>query len=75
MTHRHAVHAKKVVDHFRGTLPPGMASHLGASHYEELALMIESAISTSVLEELERAADRVATLARELRSNAEHFED
>lgn len=75
MTHRHTQHARQVVNHFRETLPAGIARDLGAKHYDELTLMIESAISAAVLEELERAADRLDALSRALRSNAEHFED
>ena len=48
--------------------------HVGQAHFDELSLLIESAISSAVLEELEAAADKMDKLAHELRNAAEHFD-
>ncbi len=75
MTHRHAKHANQVVEHFKQALPDSTRKHIGAKHFDELALMIESALSATVLEALEQAADRVEALATGLRRSAEEFDD
>ena len=73
MTHKHLPHAERVVQAFKEKLSASGRQHVGERHFDELTLMIESAISTSVLEEMERAADKLAELARELRREAEHL--
>ncbi len=73
MTHKHLPHAERVVQAFKEKLSPSGRQHVGERHFDELTLMIESAISTSVLEEMERAADKLAQLAQELRKEAEHL--
>jgi len=73
MTHKHLPHAERVVQAFKEKLSASGRQHVGERHFDELTLMIESAISTSVLEEMERAADKLADLARELRREAEHL--
>ncbi len=73
MTHKHLPHAERVVQAFKEKLSASGRQHVGERHFDELTLMIESAISTSVLEEMERAADKLSELARELRREAEHL--
>ena len=73
MTHRHRAHAERVVQAFKEKLSASGRQRVGEHHFDELTLMIESAISTSVLEEMERAADRLSRLAQELRNEAEHL--
>ncbi len=73
MTHKHLPHAERVVQAFKDKLSSSGRQHVGEKHFDELALLIESAISTSVLEEMERAADKVAQVADELRRGAEHL--
>jgi len=73
MTHKHLPHAERVVQAFREKLSASGRQHVGDKHFDELTLMVESAISTSVLEEMERAADKIAHLAEELRKGAEHL--
>ncbi len=73
MTHRHLPHAEKIVQAFKDKLSNSGRQHVGEKHFDELVLMIESAISTSVLEEMERTADKIASLAEELRKEAEHL--
>ncbi len=73
MTHKHLPHAERVVQAFKEKLSASGRQHVGERHFDELTLMIESAISTSVLEEMERAADKLSELAQELRREAEHL--
>jgi hypothetical protein len=74
MTQHYEAHAEKVVAGFKQMLGDELAATLGDEHFEELAMMIESAISSSVLSELERAADQVAALAAQLRKHAETYD-
>ncbi|HID50224.1 MAG TPA: phosphatase [Chromatiales bacterium] len=74
MTHRHLNHAQQVVERFRDMLSESGRQHVGQAHFDELSLLIESAISSAVLEELEAAASKMERLAHELRSSAEHFD-
>jgi hypothetical protein len=71
MTHKHLPHARKVVESFRKRLSRSGVEHVGDKHFDELELMIESAISSTVLNELERAADQAEELARALRRRGE----
>ncbi|MBY4678600.1 phosphatase [Marinobacterium arenosum] len=68
-------HARQVVAAFKQKLSAAEVGALAERHYDELALLIESAISSAVLEELERAADKVDALAHQLRHCAEHFDN
>ena len=73
MTHKHLPHAQRVVDAFKNKLSQSGRDHVGEKHFDELTLMIESAISTSVLEEIERAADRIQDVVQSIRKDAEHL--
>ena len=75
MTHRHAAHAEKVVNSFKHILSQSGREHVGEKHFSELSLMVESAISAAVLEEMEGAADRMDELAKKIRNSAERWED
>ncbi len=74
MAHRHTEHAQQVVERFKEMISESGRQHIGQRHFDELALLIESAMSSAVLEELEMAADKMDTLAHELRNYAEHFD-
>lgn len=73
MTHKHLPHAERVVNTFKEKLSKSGREHVGDKHFDELTLMIESAISTSVLEESEHAADLLQELANSIRKGAEHL--
>jgi hypothetical protein len=75
MTHRHAAHAERVVDSFRELLSESGRQHVGEKHFEELMLLVEAAISSAVLTEMEWAADRTDELAHRLRNYAERFDE
>ena len=72
MTRQQAqAHARHVVDSFRAlvkTAPDGCPTE---EHYRELALLVEGAIDTALLEQLEPLADRLEALAQEVRRKAE----
>ena len=73
MTHKHLPHAERVVAAFKEKLSQSGREHVGEKHFDELVLMIESAISTSVLEEVEHAADRINEVVATIREGAEHL--
>jgi len=73
MTHKHLPHAERLVNAFKDKLSKSGREHVGDKHFDELTLMIESAISTAVLEETEHAADRLQELVESIRKGAEHL--
>ncbi len=73
MSEHQTEHAQRVVQQFRSMLDEQTRQRIGEDTFEELALMVESAITASVLEELERAADRIERLAGEVRRQAETY--
>ena len=73
MTHKHLPHAERVVNVFKEKLSKSGRDHVGDKHFDELALMIESAISTAVLEEGEHTADQLQALVNTIRKGAEHL--
>lgn len=73
MTHKHLPHAERVVNAFKQKLSRSGQEHVGDKHFEELSLMIESAISTTVFEEVERAADRIHEVVESIRKDAEQL--
>jgi len=74
MTMKQTVHAQHVVSSFKERLPTALCNDIGEEHFDELALLIESAISAAVLEEMEKAADKIDKLAHDVRHFAEHFD-
>ncbi len=73
MTHKHLPHAERLVNAFKNKLSKSGREHVGDKHFDELTLLIESAISTAVLEETEHVADRLQELANSIRKGAEHL--
>ena len=73
MTHKHLPHAERVVNAFKDKLSQSGRDHVGEKHFDELTLMIESAIATAVLEEIEHAADKVHDVIESVRKEAEHL--
>ena len=74
MAHKQTEHAARVVERFKEMLSQSGREHVGHSHFAELSLMIESAISTAVLEQSEHLADRLEEVAKSVRESAEHFD-
>ncbi len=73
MTRKYVLHAQHVVDAFKGKLSDSGRQHVGDRHFDELALLIESAVSTAVLEAMEHTADNLVELADKLRKEVEHI--
>ncbi|MGB0712553.1 MAG: phosphatase [Gammaproteobacteria bacterium] len=74
MSQHYEKHAQQVVDNFRSLLDANSAETVGDEKFDELAMLIESAISTSVTQELETAADILAKTAQDMRARAERFD-
>ncbi|MBT5230590.1 MAG: phosphatase [Methylococcales bacterium] len=75
MSHSQQEHAMQIVKQFKGQLTPEAIDLVTEDHFAELAILIESAISTSVLTELETVADELSALAKKYRQQAEHYTD
>lgn len=75
MTMKQTQHALDVVNSFKAKLPEAMNNDIGQAHFDELALLIESAISAAVLEEMEKTADKIDRMAHDIRHFAEHFDN
>ena len=73
MTHKHLPHAERIVSVFKDMLSNSGRDHVGDKHFDELALMIESAISTAVLQEIEHAADKIHKVVESVRKDAGHL--
>jgi hypothetical protein len=74
MTERYRKHAEALVEAFKGFLPASLANEISEAHFDELSMMVESAIDTAVLEHQEAFAARLIKLAEEVRGNAERFD-
>jgi hypothetical protein len=74
MSKHYEKHAEEVTKAFLDLLDEAGRAVLTQAHRDELAMLIEAAISTAVFEQIERAADRVARLSDELRHDAEHYD-
>ena len=74
MTVKQNIHALNVVNTFKAKLPAETVEQVGESHLDELSLLIESAISAAVFDEMEKAANKADKLAHELRHFAEFFD-
>jgi hypothetical protein len=75
MTMKQTEHAKNVVGSFKARLNDTVCNDIGEAHFDELALMVESAISAAVLTEMEKTADKIDALAHNIRHFAEHFDN
>jgi len=74
MSAHYEKHAEQVANAFIDLLDEGVRSGISDEHRAELAMLVEAAISTAVLEQLERAADEIAALSQRLRDSAEHYD-
>lgn len=69
MAGEHTAHAQRVVQTFSDKLSKSGREHVGKLHFEELELLIELAIATSVNEERERIAQQLEGYIKDLRSS------
>jgi hypothetical protein len=74
MSEHYEKHAIEVSTAFLELLEEDVRNSISESHRNELAMLIEAAISTAVFEAVEEAADEVAELSRRLRKDAEHYD-
>ncbi|WP_114417712.1 hypothetical protein [Marinospirillum perlucidum] len=69
MAGEHSEHAQRVVAAFRDKLSQSGREHVGAKHFEELEMLIELAIATSVNKERELQASKLESFAKSLRAS------
>jgi|GEM_PF-1976862 hypothetical protein len=74
MSVRYERHVQSVLQAFQDMLEPEAKAALSEEHMDQLSMMMESAISTAVLEQLEAVADEVNDLSVIIRRRAENFE-
>ena len=74
MSAHYEKHAEQVADAFMDLLAESVRTGISDEQRAELAMLVEAAISTAVLEQLEHAADEIAALSQRLRRHAEHYD-
>ena len=74
MSQHYENHAEQVTKAFLDLLEDAVRSRISEALRNELAMLIEAAISTAVYDQLEHAADEIAGLAHRLRHYAEHYD-
>ena len=74
MSEHYEKHAEKVIDGFMALLDDQVKSCITAEDRAELTMLVEAAISTAALQQLDRAADEVAALSGRLRRYAEFYD-
>jgi hypothetical protein len=74
MTHDCKQHAEHIVKEFEGFLDAGTREAIGEESLGQLTMLIESAISTTVLEAMEKVSDQIVDLGHKIKNNAEHFD-
>jgi len=74
MSKHYEKHAEQVIDGFMNLLDEEVKSCITEADRGELTMLVEAAISTAALEQLEKAADEIAALSDRLRSYAEHYD-
>ena len=70
---RRTKHAQEVSARFR-ELVEQSGDTLPEDHYDELALLIEAAIDTALVDQLEVMANKLDSLAHDMRNDAEFFD-
>lgn len=74
MSEHYERHAEQVTSAFLDLLEDDVRARISQDHRNELAMLIEAAISTAVYDQLEHAADEIAALSERLRHYAEHYD-
>ena len=74
MSEHYEKHAEQVATAFFDLLDEKARAGISDEHRQELAMLVEAAISTAVLEQLERAAEKVSALSKAIRHDAEHYD-
>ncbi|HID81980.1 MAG TPA: phosphatase [Chromatiales bacterium] len=74
MTEQQTAHATKVVNRFRAMIGDTCSQLLDEEHWEELVLLVESAMDAVVLDAEEKICDQLEDMVKKIRSDAEHFD-
>ena len=74
MKQNYKKHAEEIVQYFQQQLSKKALKQIKKGDFDELTVMVESAISTSVLQATEQIAERLQELSKQLRKGVEHFE-
>ena len=75
MSTRYEKHAKQVVKGFKEVIDDEARKMLTDENFEQLTILINSAITNSVLSAVERVADDLEKSVRKIRRGAEHYDD
>jgi hypothetical protein len=75
MSTRYEKHAKQVVKGFKEVIDDEAKKAITDENFEQLAMLINSAITNSVLSAVERVADDLEKSVRKIRRGAEHYDD
>lgn len=74
MSKHYEKHAEEITSAFLELLGDDLRDQITEEHRNELAMLIEAAISTAVFDQLEHAADEISALSSKLRHYAEHYD-
>ena len=66
-------HAQEIADRFRDLVETA-GDALPANHYDELSLLIEAGIDTALVDYIEKMADKLESMAHDVRNSAEFFD-
>lgn len=61
--------AQHVVESFKGQLSKSGIEHVGQQHFEQLQLLIESALTSAHLQQAEQLAEKLQLLAQSIRKD------
>lgn len=75
MSKHYEKNAKQVIKGFKEVLDDEARKVLTDDDYDKLAMLIESAITNSVLSAVEKVADDLEKSVRKIRRGAEHYDD
>ena len=75
MSTRYEKHAKQVVKGFKEVIDDEAKKAITDENFEQLAMLINSAITNSVLSAVERVADDLEKSVRKIRRGAEHYDE
>jgi hypothetical protein len=75
MSKHYEKNAKQVVKGFKEVLDDEARKVLTDDDYDKLAMLIESALTNSVLSAVEKVADDLEKSVRKIRRGAEHYDD
>ena len=75
MSKHYEKNAKQVIKGFKEVLGDEARKVLTDDDYDKLAMLIESALTNSVLSAVEKVADDLEKSVRKIRRGAEHYDD